>query len=97
MDFKYLVESGKYKKDDLTETQKEYIFGLEQAIEEVDCCVANVFDSDEDDPLYERALDSIRIEAAEEIKKWIQCRIYEEIVAFGDENACENVNQQQTG
>lgn len=93
MNFTYLVESGVYSKDKLTAEQKERIAGMEDALKEINLCIANEFENDEDTPLYEQALNSIRVEAAEECKEWISSLINESIVVMQDNNTWESEEQ----
>lgn len=86
MNFTYLVESGKYTKDMLNEKQKAFIDGMETAIEDIDLYESNIF-CDDEDPLYEQVMTSIKEETAKEIKACLESTKNTYIVTFADDNA----------
>lgn len=88
MTFTYLVESGKYTKDMLNEQQLAFIKGIETAIEEIELLTANKFcDDTEEIQIYESVINSIKMEAAQEIIEWVKSSKNTYIVTFADDNA----------
>ena len=88
MNFTYLVESGKYTKDMLNEQQLAFIKGIETAIEEIELLTANKFcDDTEEIQIYESVINSIKMEAAQEIIEWMESSKNTYIVTFADDNA----------
>ncbi len=86
MNFRRLIENGSYNKDMLTPEQKQFVNGMEQSIEEMECCIANLYEKEEN----ESTLEKIRRELAEEvlknIKDWMGEKICEMIVRLAYEN-----------
>ena len=94
MDFTYLVESGKYTKEMLTEQQLAFIKGMETAIEEIELLTANKFcDDTEEIQIYESVINSIKMEAAQEIIEWVESSKNTYIVTFADDNADREMNE----
>lgn len=84
MDYKYLVESGKYKKEDLTADHRHYIDGLERALVVADKFVANFLENEEESTL-EKIERETREATIEEFKNYLGIEICEMIVWMLDE------------
>ena len=84
MNFRRLIENGSYSKDLLTPEQKQFVNGMEQSIEEMECCIANLYEKKENESILEK----IRRELAEEVLKnitdWMEDKICEMIVCLAD-------------
>lgn len=90
MDFKYLVESGTYSKDMLTQHQQAYLEGIEYVKDGViDEFFSNldIFTSmGEFPPTIGKIFQEINEQTLENLKQYIYIKICEYIVACGDEN-----------
>ena len=63
MDFKYLVQSGEYSRDDLTETQNAYIDGTDAAVDDAYNLLEMIKSDIGENP---RVLDQIKLEIIED-------------------------------
>ena len=86
MDFNFLVENGFYKKEMLTEEQKTYISGMEYALLEVETCVMNNYNEEDEETTLDKIKREIVIEALEEIKDYVKGSINAAIVIYADNN-----------
>lgn len=86
MDFKYLVESGKYTTEGFTDDQKAYLNGFDYAAEEIETAAANRFETFEDSTMIEKAVAEVQRNAAKEIADWLYHTKCEIIVSFCEEN-----------
>lgn len=89
MDYRYLIESGQYSRDDLNEAQNAYIDGEDAVIEELDSVLAEL-----EDGLSESTLDKIVYETckdfADRIANRVDDKICEDIVVMADSNFDSN-------
>ena len=88
MDFCYLVESGKYSEETLTEKQSEFLAGMRFAREEIRNAADNLFDPEDGGLMYKMQAE-IEQGAAVAIDRWLYATECEYIVSCGDENGCE--------
>lgn len=90
MDFKYLVHSGKYSREDLTDTQNAFIDGLEESVNTSKELLELVRDNLENS---ESTLSKIKLEEMSEYVKdfedYMESVICENIVVFSDNNYAE--------
>lgn len=90
MDCKYLVDSGKYSRDDLNDSQNAFIDGLEQSIENSKELLGMIRDDYCED---ESMLTKIKMEEMEEFVKefedYMDGVICNYIVVFSDHNFAE--------
>ena len=90
MDFKYLVHSGKYSREDLTDTQNAFIDGLEESVNASKELLDLIRDDLDDN---ESILSKIKLEEISEYVKdfeeYMESVICENIVVFSDNNYAE--------
>lgn len=94
MDFRHLVQSGEYSRDDLNELQNAFIDGEDATIEEIDSALEQLKDE-----LSDSTLDKIIYETckdfADQLAERIDAKICEDIVVMADENIVVQENEQQ--
>lgn len=94
MDFKYLVQSGEYSRDDLTETQNAYIDGTDAAVDDAYNLLEMIKSDIGENP---RVLDQIKLEIIEdfvnELAEWIDGSTCQYIVEQSDNNMEQNEQQ----
>ena len=87
MDFRRLVADGSYSVDELTDTRKEYVKGMEYVRDEVlDNFMCDTA-ADPDDSELEKIVAEIKYKALEEFKELLDCTIAEAIVMFVNEDS----------
>lgn len=92
MDFTRLVTNGDYSINDLPESRKAYIHGMDRAIEEVDYFFENAIEGDEmdmDSPTLDKIKKEITKSVLVDFKQWITSVRNELIVTFADEVICD--------
>lgn len=86
MNCNYLVANGTYSRDMLTKEQRNFIEGMEYALQEVETCINSYYNEDD----VENTLDKIKREIARaalfDIKDYIKNSVNEVIVALVDRN-----------
>lgn len=87
-----LVRSGKYSKEDLTETQLFFIEGIEYAMEQIENLKASEFTANDEDTLLDKTLAELRTDAADQALAWLEASRCEMIVTMEDGNAAEEGN-----
>ena len=97
MNYTYLVESGKYKKEMLSPIQQSYVSGMENVLETLDefeSIAADQLELDED-----RTLDRIFLEHWEDLRaifeRFMKSEICEAIVLMADLNAKEKFQAEE--
>jgi hypothetical protein len=95
MDYKYLVESGQYSRDDLNDAQNAFIDGLDQSLTSAKELLGMIQDDFGEQP---SMLVKIKLEEMEsfvnEFEDYIDSVICEHIVVFADNNIAEEEKQQ---
>ena len=102
MDFVKLVESGKYKKEDLSPESLAYIRGMETALGEIRTAALNLYGVHLNDrhgqrkeSLHEQMKYEIANEAASDIGYWLYRTICEAIVCISDDEAYEKEKRER--
>ena len=94
MDFKYLVQSGEYSRDDLTEAQNAYIDGTDAAVDDAYNLLEMIKGDIGENP---KVLDQIKLEIIEdfvnEFAEWIDGSTCQYIVEQSDNNMEQNEQQ----
>lgn len=86
MNFNYLIENGTYSRDMLTEEQRNFIQGMEYALEQVECCVSNYYEEYAKESILDKMKREIVEEALDEIKDYVKHSVSETIVVLADHN-----------
>lgn len=96
MDFKYLVDSGEYSRNDLNDSQNAFIDGLEQSLNTARELLNLIQDDYSED---QTMLTKIKLEEMEEFVKefegYMDHVVCEHIVVFSDNNYTETEKYKQ--
>jgi hypothetical protein len=95
MNATYLVESGQYKKSDLSEKSREFINGMEYALDVADNFLNNAIEDERDDicPTITNLRNEYTTAVIESFKDWLSHEVNEMIVELADEEATEEENE----
>ena len=97
MDFTYLVESGEYKKSDLSEKSQGFIEGMEYALDVADAFLGNATEDERDDncPTITNLRNEYTTAVIESFKDWLSHEINEMIVKLADDEATEDERHEE--